>query len=334
MRRIGPGQPEHASRDRVVAGYSIASEAEHYLSASSGGFTAPESTLVDRHVHPGSRVLVIGSGGGRELVALRARGAAAVGIELVPRLVRGYRARIPDALRPSAILGDMSRLPFRIASFDAVLFFNQVLEHGPSRADRQRALREALRVAPHGVTIASLYVGAVDDWSALLYLWGRSRRRGSVSKSAEHGTSRTWATGRRAARLRSWARGKTFRLWRTLGFIGPEVYVRPSGSEPRGDDAFVPVHLYRFREFSEDVREAGGIILTWDSAVGLGLRTQVPALLGRLDHLQYIVIGVDRGPAQRNGERITGLSSQGVANFPRRTRGSISIRTRKRRARE
>lgn len=334
MPRTRPGVSAHAWRSRVVTGYSAASEAEHYLSAGFGGFTAPEATLVDRHVLPGSRVLVIGSGGGRELLALKAKGAAAVGIELVPKLVRGYRARIPDALRPSAVLGDMSRLPFRTASFDAVLFFNQVLEHGPSRTDRQRALREALRVASHGVTLASLYVGAVDDWSALLYLWSRSRRQASISKSAEHETPRTWATGRHGARLRSWARGKTFRLWRKLGFIGPDVHVRPTGSEIQSNDAFVPLHLYGIREFSEDVREAGGIILTWDSAVGLGLKTKVPAPFGRLDHLQYIVIGVDRGPAQRNGERITGLSSQGVANFPRRTRGSISIRTRKRRARE
>jgi SAM-dependent methyltransferase len=295
-------EPPSVWRTRVVRGYSSESQRRHYLEAASGGLTAAEATLIDRLVCAGSRVLVVGSGGGRELNALGARGIRPVGIELVRDVVERYSAATPGASRSPALISDMSDLPFRDASFDAVLLFNQVLEHGPTRMHRQRALREALRASRDGVAIVSLYVGAVEDWSVLQYIWSRSVRR-SAPVRAGGTVDRTATRPRRPARkLLAWARGKTYRIRRAIGLRGSDVGVVPSGERSRAAGASVPVHLYRFNEFAEDVRSAGGVVVSWESATELALRRRAPPIVRSLDHLYYATIAEE-------GSRFTGTET-------------------------
>jgi hypothetical protein len=81
-----------------------------------------EATAIEDHFPTGSRVLVTGAGGGREVLALLERGFDAVGYEPHPKLVaagsellerRGYPARL--------LVSDRDKFPVVTDVFDAVL---------------------------------------------------------------------------------------------------------------------------------------------------------------------------------------------------------------------
>lgn len=288
-------------RRQVVVGYETPGELDRWTRAFRAGWTAAERRLVERVLHGPCRVLVVGSGGGRELVALRTMGHEGVGIEVSRGLVLGSR-REAASLGDSVVLADMARLPFAPGSFGAVLMFNQVLGHAASRADRVSALAEALRVLePGGAVLLSFYKGAVEDYSLWLGAWSvASRRRATSGLAASlpgvHGSSRPRALERR---VRAWIRGKSDRGRRfVLGRVdrgtrgekqGDDVLLTPSGTEGVAGRR-VPFHLYRMGEFFEDVRRAGGRVLLWRSNAELNAGTDAPTFLRELDHLHFCAL--------------------------------------------
>src|SRR5580704_15081237 len=110
-----------------------------------------EAVLDAAGVGPGARVLDVGCGSGLTLVLAARRGAAPSGLDVSPGLLGIARERLPDAdLRE----GDMERLPWDDAAFDAVVGVNAFQFAG----DPRRALREAARVTrPGGRVVASLF---------------------------------------------------------------------------------------------------------------------------------------------------------------------------------
>jgi SAM-dependent methyltransferase len=102
----------------------------------------------------GARFLEIGVGTGRISLPLHRRGRRILGIDLAAPMLDRYRAKATaEGLRPPAVLrGDATRLPFRAASFDAVIEVH-VLHLVPSWRE---AVDEVCRVlAPGGVLLAS-----------------------------------------------------------------------------------------------------------------------------------------------------------------------------------
>jgi SAM-dependent methyltransferase len=110
-----------------------------------------EAVLDAAGVGEGTRLLDVGCGSGLTLVLAAERGAVPSGLDISPGLLGIARERLPDAdLRE----GDMERLPFEAASFDAVVGVNAFQFAG----DPRRALREAAAVArPGGRVVASLF---------------------------------------------------------------------------------------------------------------------------------------------------------------------------------
>lgn len=123
-----------------------------------GGLTSSERNFYPRFIEPGGRVLLVGCGTGRDLIALQELGYDVVGLEPITALVeiarqhlarRGSAARVRAGLVQSAELG---------GPYDAAIFSNGCYSFMPGTAERIAALR---RVAGHlsrrGRIIATYY---------------------------------------------------------------------------------------------------------------------------------------------------------------------------------
>jgi len=250
------------------------------MRAREAGWTAAERVLVRRYLRTPSRVLVVGSGGGRELVALQAHGDLGVGIEVARRLLVEYREGRPSGAS-AVLLADMAALPFLSRTFDAVLLFNQV--------------------------VLSFYVGAVEDYSLWLgawSLWSR-RRRNAKEEPSTLGLAPPVRVNPLRRRVREWVRGKEDRtrraLHRTLSGRrsrdggGDDIVLVPSGQLADRSPGTVPFHLYRLGEFFEDVRVAGGRVAFWRSNAELNAALSAPLFLRGLDHLHFCAVVGDGG---------------------------------------
>ncbi len=97
-------------------------------------------------------ILDVGGGPGAYAAPLLAAGHRVRLVDLVPAHVEQARAAIPGI---DAVVGDARDLPSGDAEWDATLLFGP-LYHLLDRADRVRALREAVRVTrPGGVVLAA-----------------------------------------------------------------------------------------------------------------------------------------------------------------------------------
>jgi SAM-dependent methyltransferase len=106
---------------------------------------------IEAAVGPGARLLELGVGTGRVSLPLHRRGRRVVGVDLSLPMLDRYRAKAAAlGLPPPAVLrADVTRLPFRDASVDAVLEVH-VLHLVPAW---QQALVEVRRVLAPGGTV-------------------------------------------------------------------------------------------------------------------------------------------------------------------------------------
>lgn len=113
-----------------------------------------------------SRVLDVGCGDGRHILAAAGRGCFSVGVDYDPAALRSARARLRGH-HVDLIAADASRLPFREAAFDAVIC-TETLEHLP---DDGGAVREVARVLRDGGAL----LGAVPSHFTERVFWALSR---------------------------------------------------------------------------------------------------------------------------------------------------------------
>ncbi len=118
---------------------------EHNLS----GFFDWEKPLINRYFRPGSRILVAGAGGGREVLALRKDGFDAEGFECSPPLVHACEkisSELGEPCRVAYCAAD--RVPQGPASYDGLLVGWVAYMHIPTKARRVlflKALRQRAR---------------------------------------------------------------------------------------------------------------------------------------------------------------------------------------------
>ncbi len=116
-----------------------------------------EREVADRHCLAHGRLLVLGSGLGREAFAMARRGLSVVGIETdaTALTAAAHRAR-SFGHGVWFVRADLAHLPFRPASFDAALLTSVMYSAIPGKTQRQRWLRDLFRaLAPTGLAVLS-----------------------------------------------------------------------------------------------------------------------------------------------------------------------------------
>lgn len=137
------------SDDRLRRHYELDDEADRLWSTARGTLTRLRTwDIFERFLPPRGRVADIGGGPGTHATHLAERGYEVVLVDPVPRHI-DQATRAGDTSSFSCHLGDARELPLPDASFDAALLLGP-LYHLADAADRQRALREALRVLRPG----------------------------------------------------------------------------------------------------------------------------------------------------------------------------------------
>jgi SAM-dependent methyltransferase len=123
--------------------------------------------LILRHIPPApATVLDVGGAAGAYAFWLADLGYTVHLVDLAPRLV-GEAQRLNEGRQPALVscaVGDARSLVFGDAAVDAVLLLGP-LYHLTERAERQVALREALRVLRPG---GWLFASAISRWASLL----------------------------------------------------------------------------------------------------------------------------------------------------------------------
>ena len=151
-------------RHAIEADWQAFNDDEESMNA---GLFAAERSFIDQHVASGSRILLVGSGTGRELIALATAGFRVTGVEPVPRtfdLCRRTLAskRLEADFRPGyiedvALDGDV---------FDVAMFSFFVYSLIPASSRRVAALKKVARaVTPDGLVLVSFMTdGAPSPW--------------------------------------------------------------------------------------------------------------------------------------------------------------------------
>lgn len=113
----------------------------------------PETFAFESELPRRGRVLDLGCGNGRNLLALRAEGHVVVGVDASSGLLARAAGRAPGSI----VRGDIVSPPFRTSSFDGVHCV-AALHHLPSEDERRQALKEAARVLrPEGLLVVSVW---------------------------------------------------------------------------------------------------------------------------------------------------------------------------------
>jgi ubiquinone/menaquinone biosynthesis C-methylase UbiE len=131
-------------------------ETEFGLWAQRSGLESGERFLLERYLAPGGRTIEAGSGGGRILLDLHARGFCDLhGFDYVPQFVEAARTRDPEGTIDYRVQ-NATQLEYEDRSFDQAIYLQQVLCFLPTAEDRRRAAHEAFRILhPGGVLVAS-----------------------------------------------------------------------------------------------------------------------------------------------------------------------------------
>lgn len=138
--------------------------------------------LLDRLADWRGRVLDLGCGTGIHTRAVAELADWVVGIDVSHRLVRKAWIKLREA-RGSVLVGDAARLPFRDASFDAVLSYGEPLSH---IEDPVAVLRELSRVVRTGGRIV---LSVDNEWNARTLL---NPRRFLEAAASRGGAVREW----------------------------------------------------------------------------------------------------------------------------------------------
>ena len=272
----------------VTAKYAQPEVVSFWRDLGSRGLQAAEARMLARYAPPPARVLDLGCGTGRALLALVPKGYRVIGLDLTWAMVSAARrAALRAAVPPLLLQGDMTAIPCPSASFDVVIVLVAALQHIPGRSRRRRAFVQMARVLRPGGTL----ILALDNVAPALTCyawWGRQRVLGASERFAVNGNSFATqaATGAdRALQARrdqmsavGWhARGlaRTLR-WRTWnGFLG---LLRRAGMWPgeRGDTAVGQVsaaptpgkvyyHIYEHDELLADAASGGLEVIGYHS---------------------------------------------------------------------
>ena len=250
------------------------------------GLQQAEAEMIRRYFPANGRLLDVGCGTGRAVMALSQLGYKVVGIDLsLPMLLAGRE--LSDEAELST--ADLLQLPFQDQPFGAILMFFGALQHIPGRHQRQQALAELRRVIrPEGRLVIGL-----DNLAPALtcyFYWLGGKLKGPRDNHSEQGQPTTaadstlWSRESRRVNPLIWhARGVARSLrWRT--WPGLIDRLRQSGlwsDQAEVGDRFVAqfslqttagqiyYHCYQAEEMIEDAAHTGWQLLGFHSGTEL-----------------------------------------------------------------
>lgn len=156
----------HVADAELNAYYERGLEADRLVADGPGMLEFARTTeIVDRRLPPAPAVVAdIGGGPGRYTQWLAGRGYQVEHRDLMPLHVKHVRASMDGSPSVRAEVGDARELDLADASVDAVLLLGPIY-HMRRRADRIRALREALRIVRPG---GPVFTAAISRWAPRL----------------------------------------------------------------------------------------------------------------------------------------------------------------------
>lgn len=263
------------------------------------GLQKCERDMIVRYFPSTGRLLDIGCGAGRAVLALNKAGYTVSGIDLSLAMLLAGRKLSAEAQFSTA---NLLALPLADHAFDAVLMFFGALQHIPGQTSRRQAMAELARVTRPG---GRLVVGLDNLAPALIcYLyWLRQklsapRRKAVIQPSAADAT--LWSRETRRVHPLVWhARGlaRTLR-WRTWpAWIDLARRFYPNSAE-RGDTqvaqfslqatpGLIYYHLYRADELVADAASAGWRLLGHHSGTELNEDQVYPPYIRSQDKQQF-----------------------------------------------
>jgi ubiquinone/menaquinone biosynthesis C-methylase UbiE len=268
------------------------------------GLQKCERKMVDRYFPPTGRLLDVGCGAGRAVLALNQAGYMVTGVDLSPVMLLAGRSLSAEARFGTA---NLLALPFANYAFDAAFMFFGALQHIPGRANRRRAMAELARVTQAGGRLILGLDNLAPGLGCYLY-WLTEKLQKSVSsglpKTAVQSSADTtlWSRDTRQVHPLVWhargvARTLRWRIWPGLVDRVRHLHPGPNGVEP-GDTrvaqfslqttpGMVYYHIYRPDELIEDAAHAGWRPLGHHSGTELNEDRVYPPAVRRQDKQQF-----------------------------------------------
>jgi SAM-dependent methyltransferase len=141
LREAWTAAPDAADDPALTVRDKYDDQAEAYAGSGSAELEPGLDEMIRRNIVAGARILVIGSGSGRECFALARNGFGVTGLDFAPAMIESSTA---EALRLDLpvdfLLGDVRGEDLGQTPYDAILFTYDVYSFLPSRDDRIAAL--------------------------------------------------------------------------------------------------------------------------------------------------------------------------------------------------
>ena len=132
-----------------------------------------ETTLFDRFIPSGSDVLLVGSGSGRDLIALAERGCRVTGVEPADEAARTANRMLAGRALTANVIEGFFEDASVTGVFDAVMFSFHAYAYVPESARRIAALRKAASLTRSGGHVIVSHPAHMKRPSAIFILLGR-----------------------------------------------------------------------------------------------------------------------------------------------------------------
>lgn len=130
-------------KDKIIIKYTQAEELDFWRNFANTGLLAYENMAIQKHLSPGSYILDIGCGCGREAYALCKQGFSVAAMDIVPQFVELAINLLKTCEGDfDFLVADVTEsIPFK-RSFDAAVMFEQIYQHIPQKNLRIEALHK------------------------------------------------------------------------------------------------------------------------------------------------------------------------------------------------